>query len=98
MFSHNEANEEIMHFCRSFQDLYGPEYVTPNMHSHSHIQECILNYGPVDSFWVFSFERFHGIWGNQPSNQQAVEVQLMRRFLKDGLMFSDHLIGNLDAD
>ena len=35
------------------------------------------------SFWLFSFERFNGLLGDQPTNNCSIEVQLMQRFLND---------------
>ena len=53
------------------------------MHLHSHLVNCVLDYGPVHNFWQFSFERFNGILGDFKTNQRAVEMQLMRKFLRD---------------
>ena len=38
------------------------------MHLHLHLKECMLDYGPVYSFWCFSFERFNGILGKFNNN------------------------------
>ena len=53
--------------------------VTPNMHLHSHLVNCMLDYGLVNNFWLFSFERFNGVLGDFKTNQRAVELQLMRK-------------------
>ena len=50
------------------------------MHLHSHLVDCVLDYGPVYSFWLFSFERYNGILSEFGTNQRAVEIQLMRKF------------------
>lgn len=71
----------LLRFCRSFERLYGHERVTPNMHLHGHLKECLMDYGPVYSFWLFSFERYNGILGSLPTNKRIIEKQLMRRFL-----------------
>ncbi len=34
------------------------------------IKEVILDYGPIHEFWCYSFERFNGMLGNQPTNKQ----------------------------
>lgn len=86
-----EADLELITFCKMFEEKYGSDYVTPNMHLHGHIKECIIGYGPVYAFWLFSFERYNGILGNEPSNQRSVELQFMRRFLRDGLFFGQVL-------
>ena len=40
------AHQLLLLFCRSFQDLYGMESCTPNMHLHLHLKECIFQYDP----------------------------------------------------
>ena len=73
----------LLEFCNCFESLYGSEKVTPNMHLHMHLLSCIKDYGPIYSFWLFSFERYNGLLGNYRTNQRSVELQLMRRFLSD---------------
>ena len=46
----------LMEFCEVFEKLYGKANYTMNLHLHSHLKECILDYGPVYSFWLFAFE------------------------------------------
>ena len=50
------GNCHLLTFCKGIEDLYGNQRVTPNMHLHMHLLDCILDYGPVYSFWLFSFE------------------------------------------
>ncbi|XP_068716184.1 uncharacterized protein [Montipora foliosa] len=71
----------LMKFCTMFEKLYGQDLVTPNMHLHGHIKECLLDYGPFHAFWCFSFERFNGILGSFHTNNRSIEIQLMRKFL-----------------
>ena len=70
-----------MKFGESFERLYGKKCVTPNMHLHCHLKECVTDCGPVHAFWCFSFERFNGILGAMQVNGRSVEVQLMRKLL-----------------
>ena len=35
--------------------------MTPNMHLHTHLVDCILDFGLVCSFWLFSFEQYNDI-------------------------------------
>ena len=51
-----------------FENLCGKERCTPNMHLHGHLRDCILDYGPIYSFWCFSFERYNGIMGDYHTN------------------------------
>ena len=77
------ADGLLIHFCRRVEILYGKKYITPNMHLHCHLKDVFLDYGPAQEFWLFPFERYNGILGKQPSNNKAIEPQLMKRFLAD---------------
>ena len=73
-----------MQFCNSFENLYGKESITPNMHLDGHLKECmLLDYGPVYSFWLFSFERYNGLLGSPSTNRRKIELQFMKRFVRD---------------
>lgn len=75
-----KADDYLMTFLHKFERLYGPQHCTPNMHLHLHLKECIFDYGPVYSFWCFSFERYNGMLGSYQHNNRNIEVQIMRRF------------------
>ena len=93
----NLAEAFLIQFCRRVERMYGKAVITPNMHMHCHYKNMLLDYGPVYSFWCFSYERYNGILGSQPTNNRSIETQLMNRFLEDNLaiclnhpnMFSD---------
>ena len=78
----------LLDFCKRVQRIYGELAITPNMHMHAHVKESVFDYGPVYAFWLFSYERFNGILGNQPNNNRAIESQLMNRFIQDNLAYS----------
>ncbi len=82
------ADALLMQFCKRVQRFYGESAVTPNMHMHAHLKEDLPNYGPVYEFWLFSFERYNGILGNQPTNNRLPERQLMQRFINDNSTYS----------
>ena len=73
----------LLQFFKRVEQLYGKKYITPNMHMSCHLKDCMLDYGPMHGFWLFSYERMNGILQNQPNNNRSVEVQLMRRFFND---------------
>ena len=77
------ADQLLLAFCRKFESLYGANRVTPNMHLHCHLAECLQDYGPVYGFWLFSFERENGVLGQFPNNKRNIEAQLMKRYLYD---------------
>lgn len=78
-----EAHQLLLDFCQNVEQLYGANAVTINMHMHKHIKECIYDYGPIASFWLYAFERYNGYLGKYPTNNRSVEIQLMRCFVKD---------------
>ena len=78
-----KAHRLLVEFCRSAERIYGNSFITPNMYMHTHLADCILGYGPVYSFWLFSFERYNGILGDYHTNDKSVELQVMRKFLRD---------------
>ena len=75
-----EADRILMEFLAAFEQRYGKDFCNINLHMH-HLMSCILDYGPVYSFWLFSFERMNGILGSFQTNNLDISVQLMRRFL-----------------
>ena len=92
------ADALLLRFCERCVRLYGEEITTPNMHLHAHIRECVEDYGPVQSFWLFSFERFNGMLGKQPHNNKSIEVQIMRRFQRDSKMMHIQLPTEFQSD
>ena len=63
-------NSEVI--CKLFEHLYGTTKCTPNMHLSCHLVECTRDYGPVYSFWCFSFERYNGILGSYHKNNHNI--------------------------
>ena len=76
-----EADKYLMEFYGKVVALYGNAACNPNLHLHGHLRECINDYGPVYSFWLFAFERLNGILGSYHTNNRNISLQLMRRFL-----------------
>lgn len=56
-----DAHKLLLEFCSFFEELYGKDTCTPNMHMACHLKDCILDYGPLPAFWCFSFERYNGL-------------------------------------
>lgn len=76
-----KADLLLIKFCKKVEELYGNNSITPNMHLHGHLADCIKDYGSVYGFWLFSFERYNGTLGNFHTNKKNVTVQLMRHFI-----------------
>ncbi len=78
----------LVDFYHGFEKLFGNRRMTPNMHLHTHLADCIFDYGPVCEFWLFSFERYNRILGKYYTNNKSIEIQLMPKFTKDQLISS----------
>lgn len=76
-----KADLLFVKFGTHVQRIYGENVITPNMHLHCHIIDCLKDYGSMYGFWCFSYERYNGILGSFPTNKKNVASQLMRRFL-----------------
>jgi hypothetical protein len=59
-----EAHELLIKIIKLIEECYGEEKITPNLHLSLHLCECSYDYGPLYSFWCFSFERMNGLLGN----------------------------------
>ena len=77
------ADALLLRFCDRFERIYGSDVVTPNIHLHCHLVECIEQLGPMTNFWCFLFERLNGLLGDEPTNNRAIEIQLIKQFLAD---------------
>jgi len=75
-----EADKLLLEFCEGFQNLYGKDECTPNMHMHCRLSDYIMDVGPLHSFWCFSFERYNGILEKMQKSWQAPEIQLIHKF------------------
>lgn len=77
----DEAHEDLMNFFSEFVTIYGKDQCNMNIHLHGHLKECVLDYGPVYSFWLFAFERLNGILGSYHTNNRNISVQIMSNFM-----------------
>ena len=73
------AHDLLVKFCCDVESIFGKERITPDMHMHSHLADCSFGY----SFWLFSFKRYNGILGNYYTNNKSIELQVMRKFIRD---------------
>ena len=86
------ADNFLMKFCISFENLYGNERVTHNMHLHGHLVSCVRQYGPLYSFWLFSFERYNGILGNISKNERNIEILNSQRGTLSDMLAKDYVL------
>ena len=76
-----KSHDLLVRFCTTYEQLYGKERCTPNMHMSCHLKDIMLDYGPVHGFWCFSFERYNGVLEAMQKSWINPEKQLMQKFL-----------------
>ena len=89
---HTISNDDItvadlllLQFVKRVKNLFGSQFITPNMHMHLHLCDCLKDYGPLHAFWLYSFERYNGLLGKQPTNNRSIDIQLIKCFLRDNI-------------
>lgn len=50
------AKKLLIYFIEKYSDIYGPEYITHNVHNLSHLCDDVLAYGCLDNFSAFKYE------------------------------------------
>ena len=76
----------MLYYC-NFAGVLNDWSITPNMHMHFHLYDCIKDFGPLRGFWCYAFESYNGIIGSMPNNC-CIEGQLMSHFLRENQVFS----------
>ena len=74
------AHDLIVRFCTIYEQLYGKDRCTPNMHMVCHLKDIFLDYGPVHGYWCFSFERYNGMLEAMHKSWVNPEKQLLLKF------------------
>ena len=59
----DEAHQKLIEIVKLIEQHYGRDKITPNLHLSLHLCECSYDFGPLYTFWCFSFERMNGILG-----------------------------------
>jgi len=82
------SHNMLLRFCTKVECFYGKDVINPNFHLHGHLKEILLDYGPSQELWLFSYERYNGLLGKLPTNNNAIEPQLMQKFLRENFSYS----------
>ena len=71
-----EAHMGLIEIIRLIEEKYGEGKISPNLHLSLHLCECTYDYGPLYSFWCFSFERMNGFLGKIDSSFKCIFTML----------------------
>ncbi|GET51673.1 hypothetical protein GLOIN_2v1775288 [Rhizophagus irregularis DAOM 181602=DAOM 197198] len=84
-----EAHQKLINLVKLIEENYGRDKITPNLHLSLHLCECSLDYGPLYTFWYFSFECMNGMLGSFPNSRRKIEPEIMRRLMFDNQIKAD---------
>ena len=62
-----EVQTLLVSLVRKIERVYGRGKITPNLYLSLHLTQCCFDYGPLYSFWCYSYERMNGLLGNNDS-------------------------------
>ncbi|CAB4435288.1 unnamed protein product [Rhizophagus irregularis] len=92
----NEAFTKLLEMNKLIEKKYGQKKISPNLHLCLHICECALDYGPLSSFWCFSFERMNGILGSYKNSKRNIEPELLKIMVESS--FLNYYLTNCDSN
>ena len=75
-------------FINQFEELYGEDEMTFNLHSHIHLPLQVARFGPITKLSCFAFERLIGmckinVHGNRGFGNQINKFIQINRYLSD---------------
>jgi hypothetical protein len=89
------SHQPFIEYVQDVEKNYGSSAVTPNMHLHLHLRECLLDYGPVYAFWLFKFESYNGMLGNFPNSNRNIESEIMKLLIEQQQLHTLMLFNDL---
>ncbi|GBB94494.1 hypothetical protein RclHR1_23670004 [Rhizophagus clarus] len=92
----NEAFTRLIEMNKLIKQKYGQEKISPNLHLCLHIYECALDYGPLFSFWYYSFKQMNGILSSYNNSRHNIESELLRIMSENTIL--QYFLSNCDND
>lgn len=78
-----DVKKNLNIFVEKYQDLYGKEHMTMNVHQLNHIVFCVENLGPLWSQSMFSFESNNATFSRYVIGSTDIIAQLTSRYMID---------------
>ncbi|KAJ7748675.1 hypothetical protein B0H16DRAFT_1319717 [Mycena metata] len=75
--------DDPVNFCKLATSLYGESVIKPNHHYATHTAENVRDYGPLQEFWTFLFERINKVLKSYNSSNHSggeLETSFFREF------------------
>ncbi|CAG8640769.1 8571_t:CDS:2 [Ambispora gerdemannii] len=68
----------MLQFLHLTESLCGPEFITSNMHMHTHLHKCLEDYDPIYGFWCFRYERMNGELSALHTSNRTIPIDVMK--------------------
>lgn len=82
------AENLFKHFIDTFEEIYGSELISSNVHNLVHLVSSVKKFGPLDEFATFPFENFLGRIKNLIKKQNQELQQVAKRLYESGGMLT----------
>lgn len=90
------ANDLIKHFiCQSIK-IYGPDFVSHNIHNFLHLCDCVKLYGSLDNCSAFPFENFMQQLKKKVRKSAQPLQQVVRRIIEE--VNNVHCVNNISNE
>lgn len=90
------ANDLMKHFiCQSIK-IYGPDFVSYDIHNFLHLSDCVKLYGSLDNFSVFPFENYLQQLKKKIRKSAQPLQQIVRRIIEE--TNNSHCANNISKD
>ena len=96
----NKAEACLSQYVFQFEELYGKQHLTYNVHQLLHLTKTVTDWGPLSSYSSYTFEGFNMILLKLFHGTQAVPKQITNSFLlyKGILAIASSIPGEADDD
>lgn len=77
------AHELMKHFITNSIQIYGPDFISHNIHNFLHLTDCVKLFGSLDNFSAFPFENFMQKLKKMVRKSSQPLQQVVRRIVEE---------------
>jgi len=77
------AHELMKHFITNSIQIYGPDFISHNIHNFLHLSDCVRLFGSLDNFSAFPFENFMQKLKKMVRKSSQPLQQVVRRIVEE---------------
>jgi len=77
------AHNQFKYFIINSQKLYGPDFISYNIHNFLHLSDCVRLFGSLDNFSAFIFENYMQYLKHKIRKSSHTLEQVVRRIIEE---------------